>query len=55
MTGLDLAVAVGAPLTAYTLELDVIVDDGVLGLDLALGAGGADQAKLSALEVIVVP
>ena len=54
LTGFDLAVEVGAPLTAHIVELDVVVDDGVLDVDLALGAGGADQAKLSALEVLTV-
>ena len=55
VTGLDLAVAVGAPLTAHIIELDVVVDDGVLDVGLELGAGGVDQAKLSALEVIALP
>ena len=55
LTGLDLAVAVGEPLTAHIIEREVVVDDGVLDVDLALGADGADQAKLSALEVIALP
>ena len=54
VTGLDLAVAAGAPLTAHIIELDVVVDDGVLDVELALGANGVDQAKLSALEVFTV-
>jgi hypothetical protein len=55
LAGMDLAVTIGAPLTAHIVELDVLVSDGVLNADFALGAGGVDQAKLSALELIVLP
>jgi len=55
VSGLDLAIAAGAPLSAHIIELDVVVDDGVLDVGLELGAGGVDQAKLSGLEVIVLP
>jgi hypothetical protein len=52
-TNYDIVAKVG-PLTATTETFPVTVTDGVLNLDLLVPylSGGADQAKLSALEVL---
>jgi hypothetical protein len=54
-TNYDIVAKVG-PLTATTETYQVTVTDGVLNLDLVVPyfSGGADQAKLSALEILPV-
>ena len=50
----DIAYIAGQPFKATTLTFPVTVTDGVLNLDLVVpyGNGGADQAKISAIEIL---
>lgn len=51
---LDLAVEIGNPMTAYSMNLETIVNDANLDIRLELGPNGIDQAKLSGLEVFLL-